>query len=74
MPKSPAKARADAKYNKKTYEHLAFIVRRDSVLNGDAIRNHAAMCGESLNGFINRAVAETIERDIMERDESDAKN
>ena len=61
--KTPAKAAADARYNKKTYERLAFEVRRDSELNGDAIRAHAAERGESLNGFIKRAVAETIERD-----------
>lgn len=63
MPKSEAKARADAKYNKKTYEQLNFKVRRDAVINGDYIRNHAAKRGESINGFISRAIKETIERD-----------
>lgn len=67
MAKSLAKAAADARYNKKTYEQLAFKVRRDGRLNGDVIRSHAAEQGESLNGFINRAVAETIERDISSR-------
>lgn len=28
-----------------------------------AIQAHADMCGESLNGFIKRAIAEAIERD-----------
>lgn len=63
MPKSPAKARADAKYDKKTYEQLAFKVRRDAEINGDYIRAHAAKRGESMNGFLKRAVKETIERD-----------
>lgn len=63
MPKSPAKKAADARYNKKTYERLAFDVRRDAILNGDFIRSHAYSRGESMNGFIKRAVAETIMRD-----------
>lgn len=63
MPKSPAKAKADAKYNKKTYGRIAFDVRRDADLNGDAIRAHATAQGESINQFIRRAIAETIERD-----------
>lgn len=65
MPKSPAKAKADAKYNKKTYEQLTFKVRRDSAMNGDVVRLHAQERGESLNGFITRAVAEAIERDNL---------
>ena len=60
---SQAKLDANARYLKKAYEPIPFKVRRDSELNGDAIRAHAAERGESLNGFIKRAVAETIERD-----------
>ena len=67
MTASPARIRANAKYNKKAYEQLCFSVRRDSELNGDAIRAHAARCGESLNGFIKRAVAEAISRDNSEQ-------
>jgi len=67
MPKSEAKARADAKFNKKTYERIGFDVRRDAEMNGDFIRAHASSMGESINGFIKRAVAETIERDKAER-------
>lgn len=63
MPKSPAKKAADARYNKKTYERLAFEVRRDALINGDFIRTHAYLRGESMNGFIKRAVAEAIFRD-----------
>lgn len=63
MPKSLAKAAADARYNKKTYERIAFDVRRDAEINGDKIRAHAAARGESVNSFIKRAVAETMERD-----------
>lgn len=63
MARTEAQKKADKKYNKKTYEQINFTVRRDSELNGDAIRVHAAEQGESLNGFLKRAVTETIERD-----------
>ena len=65
MPISEAKKRADARYHKKAYERLAFVVRRDAEINGDFIRSHAEFMGESMNGFITRAVAEAIERDVM---------
>ena len=67
MARTEAQKKADKKYNRKTYEQINFTVRRDSELNGDAIRVHAAEQGESLNGFIKRAVAETVERDRAKR-------
>ena len=63
MALSEAHKAATSRYNKKAYERLAFDVRRDADLNGDAIRMHAKSRGESLNAFLKRAVAETIERD-----------
>lgn len=54
---------ANARYNKKTYEQIMLIVRKDSDLNGDAIRDHVIFTGESINAFISRAIAETVERD-----------
>lgn len=63
MPKSKAKAEADARYNKKAYEQIAFILRRDAEINADYVRTHAASKGESVNSFLKRAVTETIERD-----------
>lgn len=63
MPKSAAKAEADARYNKKAYQQIAFILRRDAVVNADLVKAHAAAMGESVNGFLTRAVMETIERD-----------
>ena len=65
MPISAAQSRASMRYRKKTYERIAFDVRRDAEINGDAIRFHAKVMGESMNSFIKRAVAETIERDVM---------
>ena len=62
--KTDAQKKARKKYDKQTYERIAFILRYDSKeLNGDIIRAHAAERGESLNGFITRAMYETIERD-----------
>lgn len=66
MPKSAAKAEADARYNKKAYQQIAFIIRRDAVVNADMIKAHAAKMGESVNGFLTRAVMEAIERDNAE--------
>lgn len=63
MPVSEAQLKAKARYSKKTYERIAFDVRRDAEINGDYIRSHAKAMGESMNGFIKRAVTETIERD-----------
>ena len=69
MPKSKAKAEADARYNKKAYEQIAFILRRDAEINADYVRNHAASKGESVNSFLKRAVIETIERDNIKASE-----
>lgn len=63
MPKSKAKAEADARFNKKAYEQIAFILRRDADVNADVVRAHAETTGESVNAFLKRAVVETIERD-----------
>lgn len=54
---------ANARYDKKAYSRVLLRVRNDSELNLDAIRAHIAERGESLNGFIMRAIAETIDRD-----------
>ena len=60
---SQAHIDANARYAKKTYDLISVIVRKDAELNGEAIRAHAEAMGESLNGFITRAVAEAVERD-----------
>ena len=63
MPMSEAQNRADAKWHKKAYEIVKLSFRKDSEINGTSIREYAAGRGESLNGFIYRAVKETIEHD-----------
>ena len=57
---------ANARYDKKAYARVLLRVRNDNEMNLDAIRAHIAETGESLNGFIMRAIAETIERDTQQ--------
>lgn len=51
---------AKNKYNAKAYDRIALQVKKGQK---EIIRSHAETQGESLNGFINRAINETIERD-----------
>ena len=59
-PSSEAKKRADAKYTLKAYDRLEIKVKKG---RKDELKAHADECGESLNGFVNRAMNETMERD-----------
>ena len=63
MPVSEAKRRADARYDKKTYDHVLVKIRKDSDLTLAMIKEHAGAMRESTNGFIVRAIRETVERD-----------
>ncbi len=60
---SQAKIDANARYDKKTYDNVLVKFRKDAELTLAMIKAHAASRGESVNGFIVRAVAEAIERD-----------
>ena len=60
---SQAKMDANARYDKKTYDTVLVKFRKDAELTLALIKAHAASRGESVNGFIVRAVAEAIERD-----------
>lgn len=51
---------ASAKYNAKTYEEIKLRVKKGEK---DRLKAHAEQQGETLNGFINRAINETIKRD-----------
>ena len=55
-----AQTRAKNKYNAKAYDRVALQVKKG---RKDVIKHHAEQHGESLNGFINRAIDEAIERD-----------
>ena len=59
MPVSEAQRKAAAKY----LEKLDEIRIRMPKGRKDIIQAHAAAQGESVNGFINRAIDETMERD-----------
>ena len=63
MPASKARVAANDRYNLKTYDNI--LVR---VLKGRKadVQTHAKTRNESLNGFINRAIDETMERDGAE--------
>lgn len=59
MPVSDAKLKANKKYRKK-FKYLQARVSEEEKM---AICNHAKTMSESLNTFIRRAIAETMERD-----------
>lgn len=60
MPASKAQQKAVAKYMAANYDEIKVRVDKG---RKDEIRTHAAAQGESVNAFINRAIAETMERD-----------
>ena len=48
------------RYNAKVYDEIKIRVPKGQK---DLIQTHAEVQGESTNGFINRAISETMERD-----------
>lgn len=58
--KGNSQTRAKNKYNAKAYDRIALQVKKG---RRDIIRAHAEAHGESLNGFVNRAIDETMQRD-----------
>ena len=58
---SEAKKQADARWNKKAYDRFIFTVRKDAKINGEFIRAQAASMGESVNGFLVKAVTYFVE-------------
>ena len=57
---SDARKRANAKYNAKAYDRVELKVKKGKK---ETIQTHAESKGESMNGFVNRAIDETMERD-----------
>jgi hypothetical protein len=57
---SDARRRANDKWNAKAYDTILVRVYKGKK---DEIKTYADAQGESVNGFINRAIDETIERD-----------
>lgn len=60
MPASKAQQKAVAKYMKNNYDNFQLRMPKGKK---DKIKLHAENRGESLNGFINKAIDEKIERD-----------
>ena len=60
MPVSKAQQKAVAKYMKENYDN--FQIRMPKGIK-ERIKSHADKNGESLNGFINRAIDEAMEKD-----------
>ncbi len=60
MPVSKAQQRATNKFIAKTYDRINLTIPKG---RKELIQTHAAARGESVNGFIGRAIAETMARD-----------
>lgn len=63
MAASKARLAANRRYDEKAYDRVNVLIRKDAKLNREFLRSHAEARGESLNGFILRAVAEVVDRD-----------
>lgn len=59
-PKTKTTAQIKNDYAKKAYDDVRLQVKKGKK---EIIRAHAEAHGESVNGFINRAIDETMERD-----------
>lgn len=60
MPASKAQQKAVTKYMKENYDELKVRTPKGTK---ETIKAHAEHRGESVNGFINRAIKETMDRD-----------
>ena len=60
---SESQRKAVAKYNAKSYDEIKIRVYKGEK---EKIKSHAESNGESINGFVKRAIDETMERDKKE--------
>jgi len=60
IPASEAQIRANAKYNLKAYDRVELKIPKGKKTD---LQEHATKMDESLNGFVNRAIDETVKRD-----------
>ncbi len=63
---SEAKKKADAKFDKKTYDNIRLRLRKDAELNKTVVEEEARKHGESVNAYVLKAIAERIARDSRE--------
>lgn len=61
-----ASTRAQNKYIAKAYDRINLTVPKGKK---ETIQAHSEALGESVNGFINRAISETIERDNTQQED-----
>jgi predicted HicB family RNase H-like nuclease len=66
MPASKAQQKAVSKYMKENYDEIKVRVEKGKKA---IIKAHTDSKGESVNGFINRAIDETMRRDKQEAGE-----
>lgn len=52
-------------FNAQNYDRIELTVKKGKK---EKLKTHAAQRGETVNGFINRAINETVERDEREQD------
>ncbi len=64
MPATKAQQKAVSKYMKENYDEIKVRVEKG---RRDKIKAHAEAHGESVNGFIGRAITETMERDDQQQ-------
>lgn len=69
MPVSKAQQKAVNKYMAANYDRINLTVPKGEK---ETIKAHAEAQGESLNGFINRAISQTIRQDEAAAEEADA--
>ena len=60
MALTEAQKKANAKYIAKAYDRIELKVKKG---RKDLIKAHAESKGERINGFVNRAINETMERE-----------
>lgn len=70
MPISKAQQKAVTKYVKSKYDRFGLTMPKGNL---DTIKAHATAHNESVNGFINRAIDETMERDNANTDKERGK-
>ena len=70
MAVSKAQQKATNKYISKAYDRVNLTLPKGQK---DEIQAHAAVQGESVNAFINRAISEAMERDRAARGPQDSK-
>lgn len=69
MAVSKAQQKAVAKYTKANYDIYQIRMPKGRL---DEVKAHSEALGASVNGFINRAISETMERDKAVTDDSTA--